>query len=407
MKKPQLIASLALGDKIFTLAAGFIHEQNRLIVRALESVPSQGIERGLITDPIECSDTIARLVRETEKKLSARILRVYTAIQGSTLTADNASAAIPIPDPTVGISRRDVEKVVNACKTLSLDYDRQIIHTFTRGFTLDGQAGIKDPVGLSGNKLGVELHLVTAQNLAVHNLLKVVNRAGVEVEQFVLPSVAAGEAVLTDLDRDLGVTLIHIGESQTETLLYTDGAVKESVLLPWGIEQLTDSMSRSLKLPKSNAEQIFEQVKTIEKQPEWAATPFTVQAGTLARTVPQEQVSHLLSEKSNEFLEKIRRKLEEIPYFRESAAGVVMVGELARLEGFLEICEQALNMPVRLGIPRGIEVDSDLELKPAYTVVMGLLAHNARRIAASRRALAGPLWRRFLEKSKQVFEEYF
>jgi len=407
VKKPQLIASLELGDKQFTLGAGFLHDQGRLIVRDLETIPAQGVQRGVLTDPVECSDTIARLVREAEKKLSVRISRVYSAINCGLLNAYNASASIPIPDPAVGISRRDVDKVISACKTLSLDYDRQIIHSFQRGFILDGQGGIKDPVGLSGKKLSVEMHFLTAQNLAVHNLLKVVNRTGVEVEQFVLPALAASDAVLSDLDRDLGVTVVHIGELQTEILLYTDGSVKETFLIPWGIDHLTQSVSRNLKLPKINAEQLLEQVKTIEQPPEWAPSSLKLQAGTLVRTVPQEEISKLLTRKTNEFLEKIRKQLEESPYFPESAAGVVMIGELARLEGFLEVSESVLNMPVRLGTPRGIEIDSDLELTPMHTIVIGLLVHNARRYTAAHRTFTGSPWRRLFEKGKQIFEEYF
>ncbi len=406
-KQPQLIAGLSLGDRQLTLAAGFVHDQSRLIVRALQTVPSRGIERGVLSDPIECSDAVARLIREVEKSLSVRISKVTAALQGGGLKSYNADTSIPIPDPTVGISKKEVERVVAACKSLSLDYDRQIIHSFERGFTVDGQAGIKDPVGLSGKKLGAELHLVTAQNLAVQNLLRVINRAGVEVDQLVLPGLAASESVLADLDRDLGVSLVYIGEYQTEGFLFTDGVPRESFLVPWGLDHLAESFSRTLKLPRANAEQLLEQVKTLEMKPEWAAVPLRVQSGSLVRTFPQEQVTSFLSAKSNEFLEKIKRKLEESPFFRESASGVVMVGELAHLEGFLEASEGSLNVPVRLGTVREVEIDSDLELGPQHTTVIGLLKHTFKRQALSRKTAPHSFWKRCADKAHLVLEEYF
>ena len=406
-KKPQWIVGLALGDRQFTLAVGQILDHGRLLVKALESIPAQGVERGVLSDAVECSDAIARLVQQAEKTLSTRISKITVAVHGGGLRGGNANASIPIPDPGVGISKKDVERAVSACKTLSLDYDRQLIHTFERGFSVDGQAGIKDPVGLSGKKLGVDLHLMTAQNLLIQNLLKVINRAGVEVENLVLPGLAAAEAVLSDLDRDLGVTLVYIGESQTEILLFTDGAVRETFLVPWGTDHLAESFSRTLKLPKANAEQILEQVKGIEQKPEWAAVPFRFQTGSLVRTIPQEQVAGILTTKSAEFLDKVKHRLEDSTYFRESASGIVMIGELAQLEGFLEASEGALHIPVRLGTIREIEMDSNLELSAAYTVPIGLLRYSAKKHALAAKTAAGPLWRRCLDKAHQIFDEYF
>ncbi len=182
MGKPSFVAGLELGARQFVLAVGSLEERHRLVVRALEEIPAHGIERGILSDPVECTDTVAHLLRQVEKALSSKVTTALVAVHGNHLKSSNASALIPIPDPTVGISRRDVERALTSCKTLSLEYDRQILHTFVRGFSVDGQSGIKDPVGLSGTKLGVELHLVTAQNLAIQNLTRVLHRAGLEVK---------------------------------------------------------------------------------------------------------------------------------------------------------------------------------------------------------------------------------
>ncbi len=407
MKDPPLIAALDLGDSHFTLAIGRLDEQQQLSVQALATVRAQGMEKGVFSDPIECSDAVARLARQVEKALSIRLPKLAVAVHGTHLKSYNASAAIPIPDPTVGISKKDVERVITTCRTLSLDYDRQILHAFDRGFVVDGQAGIKDPVGLSGTKLNVELHLVTAQNLSMQNLVKVLNRAGLEVGQLILPGLAAAEAVLLDLDQELGVTLVRIGEFQTEILIFNDGAVRETFVIPWGTDHLAESFSRTFKLPATSIGQILEQVKSIDQHPEWAAVPVRVQAGSLVRSFPQGEVAQLVGSKAREFLARVRHKLDESASFRESAAGVIMVGELAHLDGFLEAAESILNVPVRLGTLREIQRNPGVEISSLHTTSVGLLRYAARQLAAQNHSGPTSFWERSLDRARLIFEEYF
>ncbi len=405
-KKPQLLAGLELGARYFTLAVGELDERHELIVRAVESIPAKGVERGVLTDPVECVDTVSRLIRQVESSLSSRIPKVLTAFHGNHLKSYNATASVPIQDPTVGISNRDVERVMTTCRTLSLDYDRQILHAFERGFAVDGQSGIKDPVGLSGAKLTVELHLVTALNLAVQNLTRVLNRSGLEVEGLVLPGLATAEAVLSDLDCDLGVTLVRVGEVQTEVLLFADGVVRETFIIPWGMDHLSEIISRTLKLPRAAADQLLEQVQSLEEKPEWAATPLGVKSGSLVRSFPQGQVVHLVANRTKEFLNRLRRRLDESSYSRESSAGIVMVGPLARLDGFLEMAEGLLNMPVRLGTIRGIQADPQITLATTHTAAVGLLRHGIKRRSPAARP-SGPPWLQWLDRTRHLLEEYF
>ena len=420
-KKPQLIAGLELGDRQITVAVGQLDERQELLIRTVESAPARGVERGVLTDPAECVDAVSRLMRRVEQSLSTRIPKVLAALHGNHLKSYNASASVPVPDPTIGISNRDVERVVTTCRTLSLDYDRQILHAFERGFSVDGQSGIKDPVGLSGAKLSVDLHLVTALNLAVQNLTRVLNRAGLEVEQMVLPGLATAEAVLSDLDRDLGVTLIRIGEVQTEVLLFSEGAVRETFLMPWGTDHLAETLSRSLKLPRAAADQLLEQIRTLEDHPSTGAAPdlvglpvrpeppvpLRVKTGSFSKTIPSEQVIHFLAGRTRDFLSRLRRRLDESPYSRESSAGIVMVGSFARLEGFLEMAEELLNMPVRLGTTRGIQLDPQVTLGTQHTTAVGLLRHGIKRRLPTAQPLTGPPWLRWLDHTRRLLEEYF
>ena len=406
-KQPPLIAGLELEGHQFTLVVGHLPDRNRLVIRSVESIPAQGVQRGVLSDPLECTDAVARLVRQAEKSVSARIPKVLATLHGNHVTSVNTTASIPIADPGTGITQRDVERVIHTCRTLSLEYDRQILHAFTRGFSVDGQGGIKDPVGLYGTKLTIEMHLVTALNMAVQNLTRVLNRAGLEVERLVLPGLAAADAVLTDLDRDLGVTLIRIGESQTQALLFTDGAVRETFLIPWGTDHLMEALSRAFKLPLASAQVAFEQIRSLEDRPELASDTLQVKSGSLHRSIPQGQAVHLVASKCKEFLARIHRRLEESRYFRESASGIVMVGNLIRLDGFIEMTEGLLNMPVRLGTARDVELDPSITLGASHATAVGLLRYAAQSRFASSPPWSVSPWARLLERGRHLLEEYF
>lgn len=424
-KKPSLLVGLELGPREFTAAAGEVLPDHRLIVREVESIPAEGFEKEGLSDPIECADVVARLVRRIEKNLPARITRATAAFPTSHLRVLNASATIPIPDPAGGISRQDVERALATCRTLSLDYDRQIVHAFERGFSVDGQSGVRNPVGLSGKKLSVEIHLVTAPTLAVQNFTRVLNRAGLEVEGFVMPGLGAAAAVLPDLDRDLGVTLVRIGEFQTEVLLFEDGDIRETFLMPGGVEDLLETLSRSLKLPRVSAEYLFEQVRSVEEQPatapvaagvlgpaadgrpDWASVPLRTGPGAAVRTFPQGQVVQVVRSRAKDHLSRIQRRLAASPLFLDCASGVVVVGYLSRLEGFLEMAEGMLNMPVRLGAVKGMELASGLAPRPQDLTAIGLLRHSARRRSAAAQPSNAPPWLRPLERVQRILQEYF
>jgi cell division protein FtsA len=408
MKKEQLVAGLDLGPRQFVLAAGRIQEPNRLVVQAVEALPAQGFEKEGLTDAVECADAVSRLLRQAERVLSARIPSAMVAFPAAQLKSFNAASAVPVQDPGTGINRQDVERAISTCRSLSLDYDRQILHCFERGFVVDGQQGIKNPVGLSGKKLTVDLHLVTAPNSGIQNLTRVLSRAGLEPERLVMPGLAVAEAVLADVDRDLGVTLVRIGDSQIEVLLFDDGEVKETFLIPGGAEDIAESVSRSFKLPRVSAEHLLEQLSTVEElSEEKAALPLRAGLGASVRTFPQGQVAHLVRAKAKDLLTRIQRRLEGNPIFLDCASGVVVTGYLSRMEGFLEMAEQTFNAPVRLGTVKEVELAEGIALRGADSVAVGLLRHSARRRLETTRPSNSAPWMRPLETVQRLLQDYF
>jgi len=408
MKKEPLVAGLDLGPRQFVLAAGVLRDSHQLVVQAVESVPAQGFEKEGLTDPIECTDAVSRLVRQAERALSSRIPGATVAFPAGQLKSFNANAVVPVQDPGGGISRQDVEKAVSTCRSLALDYDRQILHSFERGYAVDGQTGVKNPIGLSGKKLSVDLHLVTAPNTGIQSLTRVLGRAGLEVERFVLPGIGVAEAVLADVDRDLGVTLVRVGDSQMEVLLFDDGEVRETFLISGGMEDLAESISRSFKLPHVSAEHLLEQVSTVEElSEERAAVPLRAGLGASVRSFPQGQVVQAVRARTKDLLTRVQRRLEGNPIFLDCASGVVMAGHFSRLEGFLEMAEQTFNAPVRLGTVKEVEVAEGITLKAQDAVAIGLLRHSARRRSAAARPSNSAPWMRPLETVQRLLQDYF
>lgn len=403
----KLIAGLELGEREFILAVGRVQDRRPLLVEAMEAIPACGMKRGTLTEPIECADAVARLIRRAEEALPFKVSSALVAFPSNHLKCYNATASVPVPDSKSGVTRRDVDRVLDACRTHHVEYDRQILHAFERGFTLDGQAGIRNPMGMFGTKLSVELHLVTALSVTVANLVRILNRAGLEVEGIVLPGVAVADAVLSDLDRDLGVTLIRIGAHQTELLLFSDGQLRETHLLSGGMEDLADALSRALGLPRAATDQLLEQVRSIEERPERAQIPLKIQSGSLSRSFPQGQVVTLLSGRLRDFIARLRRRLVASSAFLESSAGIVMVGQFARWEGFLELAEGMLNLPVRLGTVREMELGAGVTLRSSHTTALGLLRHGLKRRLTPTQPWPLPLWLKGLDRVRQLVHEYF
>lgn len=406
-KQVLTVAGLDLGPKQFVGGVAEVEASGRLILRALKEVPAQGFGKDGLTDPIECADGIGRLLRAIDRVTGIAIPSVSVCFPANHLKCFNASASIPIPEPGVGVSHQDVEKVIQTCLTLSVEYDQRVLHTFERSFTVDGQTGIKSPVGLTGRKLGVELHIVTASETMLQNLTRVIHRSGLEVDGFVAPGLACGQVVLSELDRDLGVALIRIGDHAVELLLYSDGQLKESFVLKGGTEDLIDHIGSALRLPRVAAESIFTQVHSVEERPESASVALKAGVGATTRSISEAQVVSLIRMRCRELVQRIRRTLAVNPLFRDCASGVVVVGSLVRLDGFLEMLEGALNVPVRMGVAKGVELEEGMKPRQQDIPLMGLIAYKMNEMKDTPASSVLPLWLKPLSRFRKILKDYF
>lgn len=406
-----VVAGLDIGTHQITVAVGQPGTAQPLEVLGLRVGPTRGLAHGVIVDLGDCVDAVARVVRQAEEQTAARITAVAATMHGPTVRSHNTTASLTLPDTSSEISRWDMERVLAACRTAAGAYDRQRIHEFVQQFAVDDQDGVRDPVGLFGGKLEAHLHVVTAQTSLLQSWRKVLNHAGLEVQALLLPGVATSCAVLSELDRDLGAIVVDIGGAHTDIVCCVDGAIRETMAVPWGGDRLTERLAERFHLPLAAAEQVKLQCNSVEPSPE-DGDPLRVPTGSGTpfgrRAVPRAEVVALLAEEVHALLGEVRQRLEASRYFREAASGLVMTGGTALMAGVLERAETACNLPVRLGSLHGMTAHPRVTIPPTAVTAIGLLAYQlaARPKLRTASATEHP-FSRFVSRAKALLEDYF
>lgn len=409
MGRPRLTAGVDIGTHQVTVAVGQPGVTHPFEIVALRSGPTRGVARGTIVDLADCVEAIARVVRHAEEQAGSRILSAAVTIHGPAIQHRSAQASVTLSGADSEISRGDVARVLAACRTAAASYDRQILHEFVQRFAVDTQDGIRDPVGLFGGRLEAELHLVTLPTTVCQGWRKALSHAGVEVSALVLPGAATASAVLSELDRDLGVIVVDIGGAHTDIVACVDGAIRETLVVPWGGDRFTERIAERFELPLAVAEEAKLQCNAIEVA-EGSEEVVRVAVGPGHRTVPRAELAALLAEETRELFTAVRRQLEASRYFREASAGLVITGGTALMQGVLELAEALCNLPARLGSVHGIACRPELTVSPTAVTAVGLVAYQMTGSPAARASVgtqAARPWGRWVERAKTLFDEYF
>lgn len=404
-----VVAGVDIGTHQITAAVGQPGAAAPLEVLGLRVGPTRGLAHGVIVDLGDCVDAIARVVRQVEEQTEARVTAVAATVHGPTLRSHNTTAEITLPDTSSEISRWDVDRVLAACRAAASAYDRQLLHEFIQRFAVDDQDGVRNPLGLFGGKLEAQLHVVTAQTSLLQSWRKVFNHAGLEVQALVLPGVATSAAVLSDLDRDLGAIVVDIGGAHTDIVCCVDGAIRETLSVPWGGDRLTERLAERFHLPLAVAEQVKLQCNSVET-PASADDMVRVPTGAGAtRAVPRADATALLAADAQELFSAVRQRLEGSRYFREASSGMVVTGGTALMEGLLERAETTCNLPVRLGSLHGVTMPPRVTATPTSVTAIGLLAYQLAAQPQARVSTSTtdhPIGR-LVHRAKSLLEDYF
>jgi len=347
-------------------------------IRSVGSCLSNGMKKGVVINIEEMVDSIRRAVEEAELMAECKVSSVYVGVAGSHIQSLNCHGAAPIRDGEV--SRADIGNAIETAQAIQIAGDQQVLHVLPRDFTIDGEQGIKDPIGMSGYRLEATVHLITGGAHPIQNIAKCVRRCGLEVESFVLEPIASSLAVLTPDERELGVCLVDIGGGTTDIAVFTRGAVVHTAVIPIAGDHVTNDIAVTLRTPTKSAEEIKLKygfaLKRHADESETVEVP-GLSAEKPATRIRRQMLAEIIEPRYEELFSLVRRELERHHFEDVVVSGIVLTGGSAKLEGVAELAEGVFQMPVRIGRPAAVEGFPSISRDPVHATGLGLLRYAA------------------------------
>ena len=379
----RVIVGIDVGTTKVCVLVGALDRDGKLNIVGVGTCPSQGLRRGVVVNIEETVTSIAAALDRAERLSGKRIASSYVGIAGSHIASDNSKGFVAISPNHRDITPNDISRAVEVAQAIAIPANREIIHVIPRGYVVDGQEGIKNPIGMSGFRLEVEAHIITGSVSSLHNLIKCVDKAHVDIEDIVLEPLASGLAVLEDGETDLGVALIDIGGGTTDVAVYTDGAIWHTVVLPVGGNLITSDIAIGLRLPMGVAEELKVTYghcdpSAIDEDDMIDLSQFMSDCDDL---VPRKLLAEIIQARVEELFSLVHEEIRKSGYEGLLPAGVVITGGTAELPGILEVAGLILDLPVRIGSPLGLHGLADSINRPAYATSVGLLLWGLQHTA--------------------------
>jgi cell division protein FtsA len=378
-KKDKYLIGLDIGStKTSALIAEIDDDQVKFL--ALGAAESKGLRKGLIVNLDSTVSSIRRAVEEAEGVANVPVESALIGVAGSHVRGVNSRGGVTLGNRPRDIEREDVRRAIDAARNITLPEDREVLHVLPHEFLVDAQEGIRDPVGMIGQRLETNVHLVTSSIAATQNLVTAANRAGILISDTVLEPLASAESCLTQDERDLGVCLLDIGGGTTEMIVYGGGVVRHTSAVAVGGDHFTNDLAVGLRTPISEAERI-------KRHHGCAAASMLHEDGAIQiasvgdrppRTIFARMLTDILEPRANELLALICDDLRRAGLDKQIPAGFVLAGGCARLHGLLELAEQSFHLPVRIAEPKGLVDLPEQVAQPEYATVVGLVMYGAK-----------------------------
>jgi cell division protein FtsA len=370
----SLIVGLDIGTSKVVALVGEYSPGNPIEVIGIGSHESRGLKRGVVVDIESTVQSIQRAVQEAEMMAGCEISSVYASISGSHTQCRNSPGIVPIKDGEVTYA--DLDNVLQAAKAVAIPSDQKIIHAIAQEYIVDNsQEGIRNPVGMSGVRLEVRAHLVTGAQSAAQNIAKCINRCHLQVDDLILASIASSTAVLTNDEKELGVVLVDIGAGTTDIAVFVQGAIRHSASLPIAGDQVTNDIAHLLRTPTPEAEQI--KVRYACALAQLATAEESIQVPSVGDRPPRRLARQALAEavqnRYEEIFEMVQAELRRAGFEELVRAGLVLTGGASKMEGVVELAEEMLHMPVRVGIPQHVSGLGEVVGNPVHATGVGLL----------------------------------
>jgi len=378
-KKEHIIVGLDIGTtKIRAIVAQVTSDQEINII-GVGSSPNRGLRKGVVVNIESTVESIKRAVEEAELMAAVQINSVYIGIAGGHISSETSTGVVALKRREV--TRADVQRAIETAHAAAVvSSDRRVLHVLPREFIVDDQEGIREPVGISGSRLEVDVHIVTGAVTSAQNLLKCVHRAGLDVIDIVLQPLASSEAVLTEEEKELGIAMVDLGGGTSDLAIFSDGTISHSAVLPVGGQHLTTDLQIGLRTSLADAEKIKirygSALSCMVKDTEMLEVPSV--GGRPPRAISRREVSEIIEPRVEEIFDLVLREIRRSGYEGKLAAGVVITGGTSSLGGMPDAAERVLGLPGRRGAPTGVGGLRDYVNNPMFSTGVGLILHAHR-----------------------------
>lgn len=372
-EQKNLIVGLDIGtSKVVALVAEVLPE-GRLEVVGLGEAPSRGLKKGVVVNIDSTVNSIQRALEDAELMADCKIREVYTGIAGSHIKSLNSHGMVAIKDKEV--TQADVDRVIETARAVNIPMDQQILHILTQEFIIDGQEGVREPLGMSGVRLEAKVHIVTGAVSAAQNIIKCVKRTGLEVRDLILQPLASSMAVLSEDEKELGVCLLDIGGGTSDIAVFTHGAIQHTAVIPIAGDQITNDIAMALRTPTKEAEDLKRAhgcaLRQLASPTEMVDVPSVGERG--ARQLSRQTLAEVIEPRVEELYSLVQAELRRSGFEDLISSGIVLTGGSSLMQGMVELGEEVFHMPVRLGTPQYVGGLQEVVRNPRYATGVGLL----------------------------------
>ncbi len=407
IRKRNTIVALDIGTSYIKAAMAEVIVGQDINLLGISRVPSRGMRKGNIVDIESAAKAVEACLNDLERLTGIEINNAVLGFSGGSISSLNNHAAVAIGNPNSEISRDDKERVLQSAHSISLPADKTIVQTVERQYIVDGYEGVMDPVGMVGSRLEAEVTIITAATAAIQNLYRCASRVNLHINSLLYNSLLAGEAVLVPAEKEMGVVLVDIGAGTTDVAFFENGSLADTSVIPMGDEYLAKDLAIVLKTSMEEAARILEK--------SGAANPKTVDSelminvrniqGKDVKQVPQETIAEIISARLIELVELIYAELKEFDCLDRIPSGIVLTGGGAEMSGIVELFEQYLDMPVRIGLPENLRGMAREFNRTQYAVVLGGVLYGTR--VMGNHAKEAPLFTGFLDRILDWLKDLF
>ena len=405
----QTVVGLDIGTSKIAALVGTVRNAHEIDIVGLGVSPSRGLRKGVIIDINSTVESIRVAIQEAELVSGFKINSVCAGIAGSHIKSLNSQGIVSIREGEVG--QRDIRRAVAAARTVKIDSGYRILHELPQEFIIDGQEGITQPIGMSGTRLEVWVHMVLGAQSAIQNIVKSVRRCGLEVEDLILEQLASSEAVLADYEKELGVCIIDIGGGTSDIAVFTEGALRHTAVIPIAGDHVTNDIAAALHCPVETAEEIKKRYacchgKVMEEEDEIIEE---FRSGKSPRPrISRRELAGIVEPRYAELLDLIHLELRRAGFAQSCSAGLVLTGGSSGVEGLTSLAQEIFELPVRLGMPQSTQGVNEIVRSPSHSTGVGLLMHSLKRSPNGyRRAPWNDADKSFLRRARSWFRTNF